>query len=83
MKIEEAKKMAMSRDCHCIKGKDRDNNYISCIDKVFDYFESQLKNHGVIGSVSGFTAVDIERAYNDGKNDGKDSEIPFNIEYYR
>ena len=40
MTRKEAKKMAQSRDCHCIEGKDRDNNYNECIDKVFDYFES-------------------------------------------
>ena len=42
MKREEAKKMAISRDCHCIKGKNRDNNYNECIDKVFDFFEQKL-----------------------------------------
>jgi len=40
MNREKAKKMAQSRDCHCIKGKDRDNNYNECIDKIFDYFET-------------------------------------------
>lgn len=36
MTREEAKKMAQSRDCHCVKGKDRDTNYAECIDKIFD-----------------------------------------------
>jgi len=40
MNREKAKKMAQSRDCHCIKGKDRDSNYNECIDKIFDYFET-------------------------------------------
>ena len=44
MKREEAKKMAQSRDCHCIKGKDRDTNYNACIDKIFDWHENELKN---------------------------------------
>ena len=44
MKRKEAKKMAQSRDCHCIKGKDRDTNYHVCIDKIFDWHESELKD---------------------------------------
>jgi hypothetical protein len=52
MTREEAKKMALSRDCHCIKGENRDSNYDECIDKVFDYFESELKKLRV-GDVSG------------------------------
>jgi hypothetical protein len=35
--------MARSRDCHCIKGKDRDNNYNECIDKIFDWHENEIK----------------------------------------
>ena len=42
MNREEAKEMAMSRDCSCVKGKDRDSNYRVCIEEVFDYFESIL-----------------------------------------
>lgn len=42
MTREDAKKMAMSRDCHCIKGVDRDNNYKECIDKIFDFLERKL-----------------------------------------
>jgi len=34
-----AKEMAKSRDCHCVLGKDRDNNYNEVIDKIYDYFE--------------------------------------------
>jgi len=37
-----------------------------------------------ISDVSGFTAADVERAYNDGKADGEvQKDLPFNIEYYR
>lgn len=43
MTREEAKKMAQSRDCQCVKGKDRDNNYVECIDKIFDWHESEVK----------------------------------------
>lgn len=43
MTRKEAKEMAHSRDCHCIKGKERDNNYNECIDNIFDYFESELR----------------------------------------
>jgi len=43
MNRNQAKKMAMSRDCSCIKGKDRDNNYNECIDKIFDYFEKKIQ----------------------------------------
>ena len=50
MNRELAKKKAMSRDCHCVKGKDRDNNYNSIIDEIFDWHESEVKKlsiHGV------------------------------------
>ena len=43
MNREEAKKMAQSRNCRCVKGKDRDNNYAECIDKIFDWHESEIK----------------------------------------
>lgn len=43
MTRKEAKKMAQSRDCSCVKGKDRDNNYTECIDKVFDWHERVVK----------------------------------------
>jgi oligoribonuclease NrnB/cAMP/cGMP phosphodiesterase (DHH superfamily) len=43
MTREEAKKMARSRDCNCIKGKNRDNNYNECIDKIFDWHENEIK----------------------------------------
>ena len=43
MTREEAKEMAKSRDCHCINGKDRDNNYDECIDKIFDWHEEEVK----------------------------------------
>ena len=43
MTRKEAKKMAQSRDCSCVKGKDRDNNYADCIDKVFDWHERVVK----------------------------------------
>lgn len=44
MDREEAKKMAQSRDCHCVKGEDRDNNYNECIDAVFDWHEKTIKD---------------------------------------
>jgi 5-methylcytosine-specific restriction endonuclease McrA len=40
---EKAKKMAQSRDCSCIKGKDRDNNYNECIDKIYKSFKEDIK----------------------------------------
>jgi hypothetical protein len=43
MTRKQAKKMAQSRDCHCIKGKDRDNNYNECVDKIFDWHEKIMK----------------------------------------
>ena len=43
MTREEAKDMAMSRDCHCVNGKDRDNNYNEVIDKIFDYHENKIE----------------------------------------
>ena len=66
MTREEAKKMAQSRDCHCINGKDRDTNYNSCIDKIFDWHES-------------FSADKIKEAYTDGFSD---SRYDFDIENY-
>lgn len=36
MNRELAKKKAQSRDCKCVKGKDRDNNYNSVIDEIFE-----------------------------------------------
>jgi hypothetical protein len=33
---EEAKKKAQSRDCSCVLGKDRDNNYNECINEIYD-----------------------------------------------
>lgn len=44
MNRELAKKKAMSRDCHCVKGKDRDNNYDAVIDEIFDWHEKEVKN---------------------------------------
>jgi len=38
-----AKQKARSRDCSCINGKDRDNNFNEVIDEVFDYFERSEK----------------------------------------
>ena len=43
MTREEAKEMARSRDCSCVHGKDRDNNYHTCIDKIFDWHESEVE----------------------------------------
>ena len=51
-----AKKMAQSRDCSCVSGKDRDNNYNSVIDKIFDWHESEVEKlnlYGVMWSKSG------------------------------
>jgi hypothetical protein len=39
-----AKDMAMSRDCSCVLGKDRDSNFDQVIDKVYDYFEQYERN---------------------------------------
>lgn len=44
MNRELAKKKAQSRDCHCVKGKDRDNNYDAVIDEIFDWHEKEVKN---------------------------------------
>ena len=50
MNREIAKKKAQSRDCHCINGEDRDSNFNSVIDEVFDYFEKAV-NNGVLDDV--------------------------------
>lgn len=39
MNREQAKQKAQSRDCHCVKGADRDSNFNEVIDEVFDHFE--------------------------------------------
>lgn len=39
-----AKEMAKSRDCHCVLGKDRDNNFDSVIDQIYDHFEQYERN---------------------------------------
>jgi len=44
MNREIAKSKVQSRDCHCVKGKDRDNNYDAVIDEVFDWHEKEVKN---------------------------------------
>lgn len=31
--------MALSRDCKCVAGSERDSNYSECVDKIFDWFE--------------------------------------------
>jgi hypothetical protein len=43
MDRKQAKKMAQSRDCHCVNSKDRDSNFNEIIDKVFDWHESEMK----------------------------------------
>lgn len=37
-----AKRLARSRNCKCVKGVNRDNNYNECIDAIFDHFENLL-----------------------------------------
>jgi len=39
---EEAKQKAVSRDCSCILGKDRDNNYNEVIDEVYSSLSSMI-----------------------------------------
>lgn len=39
-----AKEMAMSRDCHCVLGKDRDSNFDLVIDQIYDHFEQYERN---------------------------------------
>ena len=58
MTRKEAKNMARSRDCKCIKGKDRDNNYAECIDKVFDWHERILENSDLCGVRSALIAFE-------------------------
>jgi hypothetical protein len=43
MNREQAKSLAASRDCHCVEGSNRDNNFNEVIDKVFEHFESKEK----------------------------------------
>ena len=42
MKRNQAKIKALSRDCNCVGGKNRDNNYNDIIDNVYDHFEKEL-----------------------------------------
>ena len=41
MTREESHKKCLSRDCHCVNGKDRDRNYHVAIDAIFNDFESR------------------------------------------
>jgi hypothetical protein len=61
MTRKEAKKMARSRDCSCVKGKDRDNNYDECIDKVFDWHERVVKKLDVLKQASSKVWNDCEQ----------------------
>ncbi len=44
MTREEAKLMALSRDCKCVAGIERDSNYFECVDEIFDWFEATLQS---------------------------------------
>ena len=48
MNREIAKKKAQSRDYHCINGENRDSNFNSVIDEVFDYFEEKVNNDVIV-----------------------------------
>ena len=41
MNREQAKELAQSRDCSCVKGKDRDTNFNLIIDTIFDNIEEE------------------------------------------
>lgn len=45
---EVAKKRAMSRNCKCVAGKDRDSNFNETIDEVFDFFEEKIEKYNSI-----------------------------------
>jgi hypothetical protein len=40
MTREQVKNKALSRDCNCVAGKDRDSNFNDVINELFDYFEA-------------------------------------------
>ena len=43
MKRAKYKKKAQSRDCSCIKGKNRDSNFNEVIDEICDKYEKKIK----------------------------------------
>lgn len=93
MTRDQAKKMAQSRDCSCVNGKDRDNNYNQCIDKIFDWHESELQRLGLTtevieikrnkkGSISNITGIShIEKLLQEyKKKELPDADEPFHFE---
>lgn len=59
MNRETAKKMAISKDCHCVEGKNRDNNYNEVIDLIFNVMENRIDSAYIIGvfNVSGINGT--------------------------
>jgi len=43
MEKSKAKKLARSRDCSCVLGKNRDNNYNEVIDMIYKDFKKEKK----------------------------------------
>tara|TARA_R100001244_G_scaffold109987_1_gene81374 strand:- start:99 stop:344 length:246 start_codon:yes stop_codon:yes gene_type:complete len=75
MNRKKAKKKAQSRDCSCVLGKDRDNNYNSVIDKVFDDHEAQIEELkkvtlGLPYVSKCYSEKDMDNAYDKGFKDG-------------
>jgi hypothetical protein len=62
-----AKKKAMSRDCSCVKGKDRDNNYNNVIDEIFDWHEREVERLILSGVVKSLKIKDL-MTFEDYKN---------------
>ena len=44
MNRQYAHNSCLSRDCKCVNGADRDSNYHSVIDEVFDHFEQLIED---------------------------------------
>jgi len=40
---KELKEKAMSRDCSCVAGKDRDSNFNEVVDEICEYYENIIE----------------------------------------
>ena len=54
---EEAKQKAISRNCSCILGKDRDNNYNEVIDEIYDGLNNMICGNCSTPNRNGYCSI--------------------------
>jgi hypothetical protein len=64
MNRKKAHKKCISRDCKCINGKDRDNNYHEIIDEIFYWVEKVKFESYKNGYEQGRFDADADRSGN-------------------